>query len=182
MSLRSVVAAVVLAVGAASPAVALPADQTVVYTMRETPGQSGSAMVFRVTMHLKAVSAEGDSVGWSATEVEFHQPSDGRWIETAPVFETSDGLWWVDHFDPESPIIDEFSSPPLIQGRATAQAPSTVDLDYWFVSAGSNSSLAASSLAATTLIDYTFTAAGSSEPTAEGDDEPVDIDNGNPPP
>ena len=47
------------------------------------------------------------------------------WFKTDPFVDTADGLWWIDHADPVSPVISEFLIPPRIADTAPSVNPFT---------------------------------------------------------
>ena len=107
----------------------LPADDGVRYTMRETPEDPESDIVFTAELALKAIDSDGDSIGWKITTMEFRQPATTTepeyiWVEGAPSVPSPDGLWWIDHADHHSPDLAEFVLSPALTGTAIADDPS----------------------------------------------------------
>ena len=160
----------------------LPADQKIVYRIHETPTDPSSGVVFTVTLKLVAEDIDGDDVAWRVSKATFKQKQPAReWAEAYPSVDTPDGLWWVTHADPQSPAITEFSLPPFMDGTATAQDSGYDDLDFEFEGTvyvappppdnppyGEN----------TTASTYWFQLVGSSVAEEEGEDEPVEADEG----
>lgn len=111
-------------------------DQIISYVLHETPADPESAVVFTVELDLTAVDFDGDWVGWEVAEARFLQPldpgGDTVWVEQLPFVDTLDGLWWIEHADPEAPVDAEFVLPPLLEGTAIAQDAADPDMDYSF--------------------------------------------------
>ncbi len=109
-------------------------DQIVSFIFHETPTDPNSDVIFTVELSLSAAETEGNSVGWEITQARLVEPLEGEgetvWVDAEPNVNTADGLWWIEHSDPESPQASEFVEPPLIDGQA--EDPDGVDLNYTF--------------------------------------------------
>lgn len=155
----------------------LPVDRSVYLYMYEVPGDPESDIVFSVTLDLEASDIDGYWVGWEITSIEVREPGtqDTVWIESFPMVDSPDGLWWVEHYDPGDPLHDEFTVPPLLEGTALAQDPLNDDLDYVLEGASYIPPPGGAPYDSTAAIDYTFTLDGEVEPKKDGDDEPVEM-------
>lgn len=160
---------------------AFPDDQAIEYRIRETPNAPESAVVFTITLYLTAGDVDGDEVGWEIEEIRFRQPISQSleilWIEASPVVDSPDGLWWVEHADPQDPQIGEFDMPPLLTGTADAEYSEDPDLHYSFEGVAYVSP-PSPPFQDTVALDYILTLAGEDDPIEEGDDEPVEPDEG----
>lgn len=171
----------------AAGAQALPTDRTIAYRIFDDPGDPNAVVLFIVKLSLGAQESAGSSVGWKIKQISIRQsPTQSQpattWIESLPAVGTPDGLWWVAHADPESPVLSEFTRPPLLSGRATAQQSSQPDLDYDLEGQAYTPPPGGPPFTVTAALDYTFIKVGDSEPTGDGEDEPTDMEeDGNPP-
>ncbi|MCP5117621.1 MAG: hypothetical protein GY953_42905, partial [bacterium] len=89
--------------------------------------------------------------------------------------DTPDGLWWIEHADPEDPQLGEFDMPPLVSGAAAAQTEPEPDLDYAFEGVelqGPGDSYFALAAA----LDLWFQEVGQSTPLKDEDHEVAEID------
>lgn len=152
----------------------LPDDQIVEYRVHETPTNPESAVVFAVRLELRAVDSDANGVGWEITTAKFRQP-DTTWTEDSPYIDSPDGLWWVDHADPNAPEESEFVLPPLLVGTATADDPLDDDLDYDLEGVEYSPPPGEPPYENTGALDYSFTLAHEEDPLEEGDDEPVEV-------
>ena len=62
----------------------LPPDQFIEYSIRETPTDPASNIVFTVTLKLQAADQDGDSIAWRVLSAAFTKVLE---IERAPVLE-----------------------------------------------------------------------------------------------
>lgn len=112
----------------------LPPDETVVLIIREDPEEPESSPKFSIKLSLKAQSMVGQSVGWAINRATIRrfvdEVPDAEWQDTGAVVLTSDGLWWVEHANPQTPDLSEFANPPHIVGNADAKTGNVNDLDY----------------------------------------------------
>lgn len=114
---------------------ALTPDQTVQFNLRETPGNPLSNITHRVILGLFEDGRDGDNVGWEVAIATIHE-LDGngdvayRWSKGYPTVDTGDGLWWIEHADPDNPVMEEFVLPPRIYDTAGALDPGVSDLDF----------------------------------------------------
>lgn len=185
-----VVAAVIVAILYAATLTAVRADfpvhpgnQTVEYRIRETPTDPDSLVVFVIIMELAPSDSDGNEIGWEITEMEFHQTHRFEsectiWVEESPMVPSADGLWWIEHQDPENPELSEFVMPPLLEGTADAQDPSNPDLHYRLegVTYAPPPPPGRQPFDITAALDYQFTLVGEQDPFEEGKEEPVEVD------
>ena len=78
------------------------------YLIREVPEDPNSNVIYIISLGIKAEQTDGDWVGWLIGEVAIVRPgsvgqTEAYWIEDSPYVPTSDGLWWVEHADPNHP-------------------------------------------------------------------------------
>ncbi len=165
---------------------ALPDEQIIEYRVHEIPTDPESTVVFVVRLELTAADSDGNEIGWEITTAEFRQPGSGGdtiWAENSPYVDTADGLWWIEHADPEAPEESEFVLPPWLAGIATADNPQDDDLDYDLegVEYSPPPLPGDPPYENTAALDYSFTLSQEEEPLEEGDDEPVDVPPDDPP-
>lgn len=116
---------------------ALPPDVTVQLNLREPPGDPLSDVTHRVILGLFEDSRNGDSVGWDVAILTIRELDENgdvayRWSTGGPTVDTSDGLWWIEHADPDNPELEEFVLLPRIHGTAGALDQGVSDLDFDF--------------------------------------------------
>ena len=163
------------------PAFAGQSSYEVSYWIHETPADPNSPVEFRIRLELANSDEDGDSIGWEVTSLEICQvESTGActlWVDDDPNVPTQDGLWWVEHADPNDPQDDEFTMPPHLQGTAAADDPNDADLDYDFEGQVylAPTPPGEPPYDVTAALDYTFTPVGSNDPIGDGDDEPVEV-------
>ncbi len=163
----------------------LPADTNVTYLIHESAADPNSPVLLRVTLSLQAQDQDGSSIGWAVTGMSFVQPgvegaADRTWSETAPTLPTVDGLWWVEHADPNAPQTSEFSSPPALAGRAAAAVTTEADLDYELAGTGGTAVTSEPGII-TVSLNHKFMQVGEAIPLAEGTAEPVELEPTTPP-
>lgn len=166
----------VLCAGRAFGQPTLPADQQVVYHIREVPSDPNSSVVFDVILSLSADAIDGNSVGWSVEQIEIHQMTGGGlnvWTQTAPTVSSADGRWWVTHANPAHPQLGEFTNPPQIEGTATAAQSGTANLAYNLTGVGHGQSY--TPYAVTGKLSFALTLVGESQPLVAGTEEPVEV-------
>ncbi len=159
---------------------ALPADRSVSYRIYQDPNNPSAGALFTVILELTADSANGSSVGWEVQEARITQHANGgnparKWSQAAPTVGTADGLWWVTHADPQSPLVSEFTMPPSISGVADSDDPQQPDLEYAIAGRVYTPPPTGSHFLITAALDYVFAEAGSSEPEDEGEEEPGEV-------
>jgi hypothetical protein len=102
-----------------------------VYETRDDP-ETPEVVTF--VLELKPDHQDGNEVAWGVDEVKVilrHDSGaqdDETFIDSSPTVATGDGLWTVEHDDPNAPTIEEFAQSPLISGHAVG--PSSKELDY----------------------------------------------------
>ena len=156
-----------------------PADQILTYSIREDPQDEASDVIWRVEIKLEPASIDGHSVGWETTQVVIEKiGSNGAalntWTDTASAFGTANGLWWVEHTDPEKPALSEFDMLPSTEGTADAEDPNAPGLDYALEGGTCNSSCQQMYGGTGVALTYTLTTEGEEEPEEEEEDEPVE--------
>lgn len=187
---RSLCSACVVAMLLVFPAAALavPADQSIEFKIYETPTDPTSDVVFIAVLSLTYQddvpgAANSGLVGWEVTEIELTRPDaagDIVWREAFPSVATSDGLWWAYHRNMDNPMLDEFVKPAQVSGTATPDDPTEDDLDY-SVKGETYTPPAAPGEPPhpiTAALDYSFQRAMDPEPIEDGNDEPVETDDG----
>lgn len=167
---------------------ATPQEQTVRFTIHETPSDPTSDVVFVMEMTLVPDSVApgpgaGGLVGWEVANVLFTQVTgsgDVLWSEDYPAVDTLDGLWWVLHADMENPEIAELVLPPLIAGTAAPDDPNEDDLDYDFEGTVYTPPQPPKEppYPVTASLTFTFQRAMEPSPFEEESDEPADSDGG----
>ncbi len=162
-----------------SDALAEDKELSVRYNVRETPGDPSSAVIWTIDLALQEKQVDGNDVGWLIDSITISQLNatgqvENTWTELTPTVNSPDGLWWVEHADPQDPKRTEFAQPPLVEGTAIAQDPPDADLDYYLEGVPYEPP-PEPPFEVTAALDYTFTLVGSSEPEGDGDDEPVEL-------
>jgi len=157
-----------------------PQELTIRYNIRETPSDPSSAVIWTIDLALHEEQVDGNDVGWLTDSITISQldgagQPESAWTDVAPTVNSPDGLWWVEHADPQNPQRSEFAQPPLLEGTATEQEPANAGLDYYLEGVPYNPPPEGPLFANTAALDYTFTLAGSPEPEAAGDSETVEI-------
>ncbi len=114
-----------------------PLQQVVSHSVYQDPNDPESDLIWMIVAYLTESDSVGNSIGWSVDKIKLFEVNadptpDREWVDTAPTVDTPDGLWWIEHADPNSPDLAEFDMPPFIDGLADAQDPSDSDLDYEF--------------------------------------------------
>ncbi len=114
-----------------------PLQQVVSHSVYQDPDDPESDLIWMIVTFLTESDSDGDSIGWSVNkiklfEINAYPTPDREWVDTTPTVDTPDGLWWIEHADPNSPDLAEFDTPPFIDGLADAQDPNDCDLDYEF--------------------------------------------------
>lgn len=116
---------------------ALTPDVTVQFNLRATPGDPLCAVTHRVIMGVWEDSRSGDNVGWEVRILTIRELDENgdvayRWSKAYPTVDTADGLWWIEHADPDNPAMEEFVLPARIYGTALALDQGVSDLDFDF--------------------------------------------------
>ena len=160
----------------------LPPNQSVRISIHVDPEDSESPIQFVVTMSLSAQSKVESEIAWSVDSVRIEQyASNGdqidAWYEFAPAVSTGDGYWRINHANPLSPDISEFSVPPEVTGFAESEFTSGDYLDYRVLGKIANSNVE-KPYGSTFFADYSFWKLSDSEPLDEGEDKPVEGDEG----
>jgi hypothetical protein len=175
---------VVPSANAAAPLPAEATTQEVVYRIHDDPNDPNSPITFTIWLSLKQADVDEDSIGWEITRVRFREVGyqDTLWTESDPNVPTADGLWWVNHADPNAPLLEEFVKPPHLTGVADAEDQLDPDLDYEFQGVTYTPPPAGEPWDPTGALDYSFTMQGQSSPFASGEDKPTEMGDDDDPP
>ncbi len=178
----ALVAVILLATGHSEARAHLPETGAITFYIHDDPADPESDVVYVVNLTVKADKEDGESVGWIITKAEIRKPDSGGpdqvWIEESPTVNTPDGLWWIDHDDHAAPKLEEFVLPPSLDGTADAQNPSDPDLEYDLEGVTYVPPRRGGLYAITGALTYSFTMVGQTEPDDSGDDEPVELPEG----
>jgi len=160
-----------------SSAFGIPDNWVVAYEIHATPADPESPIVFAVELTIVAEDSTASSVGWRISSASFVQlgSPEQRWLVTSPYVDTADGLWWVNHADPENSERVEFDDPPLLEGLAFADVNTTVDLEYAFDGVVCDSSCGNVYNGDAAALDYQFVEEGSATALREGASETVSL-------
>lgn len=175
---RLIVGAVSLIACCASVALAgFPHDQIINYYLRKTPTDPESDITYTISLEITAVSTNGSEVGWEVVEVTVDEANSIKnWHEHYPELITSDGLWWVEHNDPDEPEGVDFIYPPTIVGTANTGLVSGYDMDYDMQTISSCSGCDPSMYGGrVAFMSYTLNEGDDPDPEDE-DDGPVESD------
>jgi hypothetical protein len=163
--------------GSAASVSAIPPDQRIEIRFHSSPGDPNSAVEMTAVLYLTAESGSGSTVGWKINQAEFSRPNgDGfdRWIKSNLTnLDSTDGLWWVHHHDPDDPDISEFSTLPAITGEASGTGHGQAALSFDLAPGEISSSTVTYAHAA--YATFSFQVDDEEEPV-DGDDEPVEVD------
>ena len=148
------------------------------YRIHTVPDDPQSDAAFVVTLTLEEAAREGDSIGWEIRQADFEQPGDpnSAWTGAFPTVWSEDGLWWIQHADPDNPTEAEFTEPPWFAGAATAKGATQADLDFVMAGAPYVPGSGGPPHPTTGALDYSFTLAGEATPLKEGEEEPVEVE------
>ncbi len=155
---------------------------TIVYLIRDVPGDPQSAVTLSVGIHLTQLDVVDGVALWRPDWMNFTRYDEaGQAIETYfdpnPAFLTLDGLWPVEHIDPDQPRREEFIRPPAIQGQADPASPEGEPLDYYLEAAELQGQPTWIPYAVTATLDYSFVGSMEEGPI-EGEGEPVESPDG----
>lgn len=144
------------------------------------PADPNTGDHFQALLTMVPDEQSGNLVGWRADTIEIREYDSGNseigyWLDQSSTLNTADGLFWIRHEQPATPELSEFQALPLLTGAASeAGAATTPSLEY---------SLEANTTAADVSGDgmvkemnYALKFSDESEPVAEGEDDPVWID------
>lgn len=153
----------------------LPPEQTVEgarFDLHETPDNPSSPVLWTIDLLLTEDQTDGNSIGWSIDAVVIRQFDDHgtllhQWTDNAPDPNTPDGLWWIEHADPEQPVLSEFTEPPWMEGLAVAQPPFVTNLQYYLE--GAFEIPTPPPFENTAALNHELTLNGAGEPETEGD-------------
>ncbi len=174
MMRSSVQALLVLAAVAVcgSSAWALPPDQIVTYSFRETPSDPQSDVLITMELYVSARSQSGDDITWKITELHFVETASGdSWTKSAP--NLSD--WVVTHADPNNPAASDFTDPPAMTGTAAADQVINDDLDYDLTLGTCDTTCQSMYGGRVIAAEYSFVA-GTTVIAEEEEEEPVEVD------
>lgn len=116
---------------------ARPPNHTLQLNLHATEGDPTSYIDFTVTMGLMKEELDGDNIGWDVISVTIREwDASGNvlhtWYKTNPFVDTPDGLWWIEHANPASPVNSEFLVLPWIAGTAPSMNPTEASLEFDF--------------------------------------------------
>ncbi len=163
------------------PAFGLPPDRVAHYAIREDPTVPTSRVQYVLSSTISAQEQDGDWIGWEVQGYTITEKavlgSDTVWAADFPFVDTSDGLWWVEHADPDNPIHSEFVLPAGVIGAAVSNDPAVPDLYFAVVGAPYAPPAGGAPYEVTGALNFRFstTALPSDPPDDDGDDEPVDV-------
>ena len=163
------------------PAFGLPAERVAHYVIRLDPTNPGSRVQYVLSSTISAQEQDGDWIGWEVQSYKITEKavlgSDTVWAADFPFVDTSDGLWWVEHADPDNPIPSEFALPAGIVGAAVSNDPGVPALYFSVVGAPYSPPAGGSPVEATGALTFSFsrTPDPNDPPDDSGDDEPVDL-------
>ena len=180
----------ILAVGASvlmmySGAMALPPDRVVHIAIHQNPENPNSRVQYYLSYSITAEEQDGDWIGWEIETFTITEKallgSDTVWDVDDPDVGTTDGLWWVEHDDPDNPVRADFVEPAPVADTAVANDPADPDLDFDVVGVPYTAPPEGPPYEITGAISFAFstTPDPNDPPDDGGDDEPVD--NGPPP-
>jgi hypothetical protein len=158
-----------------SNALALPPDQIVTFSFRETPSDPQSGVLIKARMHIEAKSQNGNKISWQINKLTFAEHGGGDWTEDSPGL----GNWVVNHADPADPVARDFDSPPSMTGTATEDSGGD-DLSYDFIPGTCDATEAQMYSGDVVCSEYSFVA-GTTTIAEEDPDEPEEIDSENDP-
>jgi hypothetical protein len=186
MKKRSLLGIGVCLIGVHGAVASLPDDRVVSYLIREDPNDQESDVIFEIEFEIAAIQTNGNAIEWSVDQANFVEydtngsPIDS-WTDDDPTVITSNGLWWVVHEDPESPAVAEFNMPPTVTGVATVDTTGD-DLEYIIESGTLTQNQSEMYGGEVAGLTHFLARVAVSEPIAEGEDEPVEVDDPRSPP
>lgn len=176
------VCALLLLVQSAS---ALPPDRHVYFAVHQNPDNPTSPIQYYFTLDISAVSQDGNDIGWAVTSFSITElvtlGNDIVWSLDDPFVDTTDGLWWVTHADPDNPVRFEFTLPAHMADTALAEDPSNADLDFDMQGESYTAPPGGAPYEVTAALDFSLTLSttpAGDPPDDSGDDEPVDLPDG----
>ncbi len=145
-------------------------DKIVSYSIRETPTDPSSAVIYRIDLELMEWYLAPEYVDYKvlkATITEFDSIGNeiASWSISNPVVDTSNGLW---HVASANPSDSDYLEPPPISGVADAMTQGDDDLDFSLV----GNTPAQGPFTLTASLDYSLRLVADPLPTAENEDEP----------
>ena len=172
------------------PAFGLPADRVVYYAIRVDPTNPNSRVQYVLASTISAREQDGDWIGWEVANYSITEKallgSDTVWAVDLPFVDTTDGLWWVEHADPNAPVRSDFAVPAAVIDTAVASDPGIPNLYFDVVGVPYTPPAGGAPFEVTGALDFAFwsvpQAADPPAPPApppdppddSGDDEPVD--------
>lgn len=163
-----------------------PGTYQVTLYLYETPNDVESPLLYAFSLTLTPADEAGNAIGWLIEEAALIRPDAGGgdphvFIDTDPNVASGDGLWWVQHADPNAPTIEEFDYTPLVTGATVPLDSSDPDLEYEFEGHGPVQGGQGTSQPMLAAVSYVIIQSGEEEPEEEGDNEPMPIDPDTPP-
>ena len=175
------------------PAFGLPADRVVHYAIRVDPTNPNSRVQYVLAPTISAREQDGDWVGWEVANYSITEKallgSDTVWAVDLPFVDTTDGLWWVEHADPNAPVRSDFAVPAAVIDTAVASDPGSPNLYFDVVGVPYTPPAGGGPFEVTGALDFAFWSVPQAAdpplppdpptppdpPDDSGDDEPVDI-------
>ncbi|MGE3182234.1 MAG: hypothetical protein AB7N71_11440 [Phycisphaerae bacterium] len=145
------------------------------FWIHSDPADISSLVDIKITMNLTKEVQNENSIGWKITSVKFDYLMTlerKTWTVLNPSVPSPDKRWWVNHLNPEEPLLEEFSNPPRMTGSAHADNSSGADLIYYFEGRGLSKN---NPWAISPLLHYSFMELGRPEPFYAGHGEPVEL-------
>ncbi len=160
-------------------AVALPADRVVHVGIHVDPSNANSRVEYYLSLSISAQEQDGNDIGWRIDNFKITEKvvlgSDNTWDVDAPLVDTSDGLWWVTHVDPDNPVRTDFTTIAPVVDTAVANDPADDDLEFDVSEGVYTQPSGGDPWTITTAINFEFTVSGQQNPAETGSDEPVEI-------
>ena len=157
----------------------LPDDRVVHVGIHADPTNPNSRVEYYVSHSISAQEQDGDWIAWQIDNYKITEKaivgSDTVWGVDLPFVDTPDGLWWVEHVDPGSPVRPDFKAIPPVVDTAIANDPADDDLEFDVSEGVYTEPPEGDPWEVTTALDFTFTVEGEQEPAASGENEMVEI-------
>jgi len=162
------------------PAFGKPADRVVQYAIHVDPTNPKSRVQYVLSLTISAREQDQGWIGWQVENYTITEKAilgrDTVWSVDFPFVDTTDGLWWVEHIDPDNPDRSEFGMPAAVVDTAVAQDAGDPDLHFSVVGVPYASPAGLEQSGVIGAVDFTFstTANPYDLPDDSGDGEPVD--------
>lgn len=157
----------------------LPDDRIVHFAIHEDPSNPNSPIDYILSLSISAQEQDGDWIGWQVDNYQITEKatlgSDTIWDVDLPDVGTADGLWWVEHSDPDNPVRADFKAIAPVVDTAVADDPNGDDLEFDVSSGVYTPPQGGDPWEITTALDFTFTVSGEADPSDSGTDEPAEM-------